>query len=135
MEILVIATDSKELSENTINNIVNLLKQEGATFGKVIELKESDLVEKKKPEITEYMLSVFCDRVYKIFVGNKWCKSSITAQASLLVSLYISDRDIREALGYINRYNNDNKWEILQRHCISRELIQKFNILLESLKS
>lgn len=135
MEILVIATDSKELSENTINNIVNLLKQEGATFGKVIELKESDLVEKKKPEITEYMLGAFCDRVYKIFVGNKWCKSSITAQASLLVSLYISNRDIREALGYINRYNNDNKWEILQRHCISRELIQKFNILLESLKS
>lgn len=135
MEILVIATDSKELSENTINNIVNLLKQEGATFGKVIELKESDLVEKKKPEIGEYTLGIFCDRVYKIFVGNKWCKSSITAQASLLVSLYISNKDIREALGYINRYNNDNKWEILQRHCISRELIQKFNILLESLKS
>lgn len=135
MEILVIATDSKELSENTINNIVNLLKQEGATFGKVIELKESDLVEKKKPENKLRVLNTFCNNLHNIIVSNVWCKESIAAQASFLVSLYITNKDIREALDYINRYNNPDKYEILQEYSLSRELIGKTNILLESLKS
>ena len=135
MEILVIATDSKELSENTINNIVNLLKQEGATFGKVIELKESDLVEKKKPENKLRVLNTFCNNLHNIIVSNVWCKESIAAQASFLVSLYITNKDIREALDYINRYNNTDKYEILQEYSLSRELIEKTNILLKSLKS
>ena len=135
MEILVIATDSKELSENTINNIVNLLKQEGATFGKVIELKESDLVEKKKSETKLRVLNTFCNNLHNIIVSNVWCKESTAAQASFLVSLYITNKDIREALDYINRYNNPDKYEILQEYSLSKELIGKTNILLESLKS